>query len=71
MRKYTQEEFDSFKVVNGVTQCPTGEQMKLRITNLKNGLSKTIDATNYTMEDLEKTYLAYEGREKFIVKIIR
>ena len=45
--------------------------MKLRITNLKNGLSKTIDATNYTMEDLKKTYLAYEGREKFIVKIIR
>jgi hypothetical protein len=23
------------------------------------------------MEDLEKTYLAYESREKFIVKIIR
>lgn len=45
--------------------------MKLRITNLKNGLSKTIDATSYTMEDLEKTYLVYEGREKFIVKIIR
>jgi hypothetical protein len=45
--------------------------MKLRITNIKNGLSKTIDAINYTMEDLEKTYLAYESREKFIVKIIR
>jgi len=45
--------------------------MKLKIINLKNGLEKTIDATNYTMEDLEKTYLTYEGREKFIVKIIR
>lgn len=45
--------------------------MKLRITNIKNGLSKTIDATNYTMEDLEKTYLVYECRENFIVKIIR
>jgi hypothetical protein len=46
-------------------------KMKLRIINLKNGLSKTIDAPSYTMEDLEKTYLTYEGREKFIVKIIR
>ncbi len=45
--------------------------MKLRITNLKNGLSKTIDATNYTMEDLKKTYLAYESSGNFIVKIIR
>ena len=45
--------------------------MKLRITNLKNGLSKTIDATNYTIEDFKKTYLAYEGSGSFIVKIIR
>ena len=45
--------------------------MKLRITNLKNGLSKTIDATNYAMEDLKKTYLTYEGSGNFIVKVIR
>lgn len=45
--------------------------MKLRITNIKNGLSKTLDATNYTIEDFEKTYRTYEGSDNFIVKIIR
>ena len=45
--------------------------MKLKITNVKNGLSKIIDAEAYTMDDLKKTFFAYESREKFIVKIMR
>lgn len=45
--------------------------MKLKITNVKNGLSKIVDAGAYTVEDLKKTHLAYESRKKFIVKIMR
>ena len=45
--------------------------MQLRIINLKNGLEKIVDASKYTMRDLEKTYLAYEGSENFMVKVLR
>lgn len=45
--------------------------MKLKITNLKNGLSKTVDASSYTMDDLRKTYLTYEGSGRFMVKVCR
>ncbi len=46
------------------------ENVTLRITNMKNGLSKLIDASDYSMIDLEKTFKAYEPAG-FLVKIIR
>jgi len=46
------------------------EKITLRITNQKNGLSKSINATSYTMIDLEKTFKAYEPAG-FLIKIIR
>lgn len=45
--------------------------MKLKITNLKNGLSKTVDASNYTVDDLQKSFLVYESSENFMVQIVR
>lgn len=46
------------------------EKITLRITNMKNGLSKLIEASDYSMLDLEKTFEAYEPAG-FLVKIIR
>jgi len=45
--------------------------MRLKIVNLKNGLSKMVDASAYTANDLAKSYLAYEGSGNFMVKVIR
>ena len=46
-------------------------KLKLKITNLKNGLTKMIDADDYTMEDLQKSFLVYEASENFMVQIVR
>ena len=43
----------------------------LKITNIKNGVSKMIDATEYNMLDLERTFDAYEATNRFYVKIVR
>ena len=45
--------------------------VNLRITNCKTGLTKMINANEYTHLDLEKTFKAYESLGNFIVKIIR
>ena len=42
----------------------------LRITNLKTGLSKTVNADEYSLFDLEKTFTTYEPAG-FRVKIVR
>ena len=34
--------------------------MSLKITNLKTGLSKIVNADHYTIEDIEKTFKVYE-----------
>ena len=43
----------------------------LKITNRKNGAYKMVDATNYNMLDLERTFEADEANERFYVKIVR
>jgi hypothetical protein len=43
----------------------------LKITNIKNGAYKMIDATKYNMLDLERTFDAYEATNRFYVKIVR
>ena len=42
----------------------------LRITNLKTGLSKKVNADNYTMQDFIKTFEGYI-QAGFAIKIIR
>ena len=42
----------------------------LKITNLKNSLSKIINADNYSWFDLEKTFKIYESAN-FRVEIVR
>jgi hypothetical protein len=42
----------------------------LKITNLKNGLSKMVNADGYSLLDVEKTFKTYE-HAGFRVKIIR
>ena len=42
----------------------------LRITNVKTGLSKMVNADEYSLFDLEKTFTTYEPAG-FRVKIIR
>ena len=44
--------------------------MKLKITNLKNNLSKIINADNYSAKDLAKMFKVYES-SNYSVKFIR
>jgi len=43
----------------------------IKVTNICNGLSKTIDVSDYSMEDLASTYQVYESSNTFRLKIIR
>jgi hypothetical protein len=48
-----------------------GDVVKLRIVNLKNGLEKIVDASAYSIVDLAKTFLVYEGNDNFMIKVLR